>query len=594
MKIESFFDFCSGIGAGRLGLENCGLKCIGYADTSRSSVKTYNLFHDTSNEKNLGNIEKIDGKLLPKYDLLIAGFPCQTFSVIGRQTGFSEDRGQLIFHLIRLIGESRPKCFVLENVRGLVSHDKGKSIKRIVNELEATGYYVTYKILSSINYGVPQMRQRVYIIGFKKEFYEAYNNFCWPEEMERPLLKDYLIDQNNEISEENYNRFSYYLKNQTNVGKYIPEEFLDKEYLVIDTRMSDLRLYEGRVPTLRSHRDGIYYIRDAKIRELTGYEALLLQGFPKEYADKVKNEVTNRRLLMQAGNAMTVNMITALGNSILNSLEVKMGWKEFEQECYNYLQKKYSNEEVLFIKLGEEDSTKPDILVSLSADEEFYIETKEAKAQCGQFVLLPNDSVSVFEYSPRNKSLLDTYSSSIIYHMNNRYNQYRNAGTRGVSIDLDQMIFVNWIKNYYGNKGVKFFITKGSTGYIIFPLEKFEKYFDVTAKYREKKSGSAKPSKNDLSIVERILVSNYVNDYAIRFEGKKMHVTTEKEINKMQVEVGEYAYLFKKYANNDYIVTRLSNTYNSNVIFSISLKNGQDIYDLKYFENTLEKVYRLV
>ena len=97
MNVKPFFDFCSGIGAGRLGLENCGLKCMGYADTSRLSTTTYCLLHNTENKRNRGNIEKIDGKQLLAYDLMIAGFPCQTFSVIGKQTGFSEDRGQLIF-----------------------------------------------------------------------------------------------------------------------------------------------------------------------------------------------------------------------------------------------------------------------------------------------------------------------------------------------------------------------------------------------------------------------------------------------------------------------------------------------------------------
>ncbi len=317
MNIETFFDFCSGIGAGRLGLENCGLKCVGYADTSRLSATTYCLLHDTKNEKNWGNIKKIDGTKLPAYDLMIAGFPCQTFSVIGKQTGFSEDRGQLIFQLIRILSESKPKCFILENVRGLVSHDKGNSLKKIVAELGNVGYNVQYKVLSSINYGVPQMRQRVYLVGMLKELDDHFRAFCWPKEIEKPILNEYLCDVNNDITDENYNKFSHYLNNPTNCGLYKPDDFLEREYLIIDTRMSDLRLYEGKMPTLRSQRDGIYYIRNGKLRELTGFEALLFQGFPKEYASKVKDVVTNRHLLMQAGNAMTVNVIEALGAEII-------------------------------------------------------------------------------------------------------------------------------------------------------------------------------------------------------------------------------------------------------------------------------------
>lgn len=324
MEISTFFDFCSGIGAGRLGLEQCGLSSVGYSDTSRLSVTTYKLMHSSENEKNYGNLKKIDGKKLPKFDLLIAGFPCQTFSVIGRKAGFDDSRGQIIFHLVRLLEECQPKCFILENVRGLVSHDKGATIARIVEEIEKIGFSVEYKVLTSLNYGVPQMRQRVYFVGFNKKFVseDTIASFRFPEPLQDvPPLEDYLIDTENELNKESMERFKYYLKNTINQGKYKPEDFLGEEYLIIDTRMSDLRLYRGKVPTLRSQRDGIFYVRDKVIRNLTGYEALLLQGFPKEYADKVKNEVSNRHLLLQSGNAMTVNVIKALGESIMECLK---------------------------------------------------------------------------------------------------------------------------------------------------------------------------------------------------------------------------------------------------------------------------------
>ena len=100
--------------------------------------------------------------------MLIAGFPCQTFSVIGRKEGFSDDGGQIIFHLARILEETQPKCFLLENVKGLVTHDKGKTIKVIINELNRVGYDVTYKVLTSLEYGVPQMRQRVYFEASEK------------------------------------------------------------------------------------------------------------------------------------------------------------------------------------------------------------------------------------------------------------------------------------------------------------------------------------------------------------------------------------------------------------------------------------------
>lgn len=320
MKIHTFFDFCSGIGGGRLGLEKCGLHSVGYSDTSRLSVTTYKQLFDTSSEENYGNLKKINTNTLPKFDLLIAGFPCQTFSVIGRKAGFNDSRGQIIFHLVDILSKARPSCFILENVKGLVSHDNGNTLRIILDKLKSIGYSGSCKVLTSLDYGIPQMRQRVYFVGFDTQIGLSNKGFEWPNKVISPPMSEFLIDENNLITKENLERFSYYLKNPTNKGKYSPTDFLNEEYLIIDTRMSDLRLYRNRMPTLRSQRDGIFYIRDHAIHELTGYEALLLQGFPKELALKVKDTVTRRHLLMQAGNAMTVNVITAIGNSIIQHL----------------------------------------------------------------------------------------------------------------------------------------------------------------------------------------------------------------------------------------------------------------------------------
>lgn len=322
MKIKTFFDFCSGIGGGRLGLEQAGLECVGRSETSRLAETTYRLMHNTENDSNYGNLKKITADKIPTFDLLIAGFPCQTFSVIGRQDGFSDDRGQIIFQLARILRETQPTCFILENVKGLVTHDKGKTIKVIVDELTNSGYTVSYRVLTSLEHGVPQMRQRVYFVGFKTSLRLDYTNFKWPEPVLAPTLSNYLID-NNLASDERLDVLKHYLNNPTNAGKYSVDDIRTMEGKIIDTRMNDLRIYTEKCPTLRAQRDGVFYVKNGDIYQLTGYEALLLQGFPKEYADKVKNEVTDRHLLMQAGNAMTVNVIRALGNSIINFLNLQ-------------------------------------------------------------------------------------------------------------------------------------------------------------------------------------------------------------------------------------------------------------------------------
>ena len=319
--ISTFFDFCSGIGAGRLGLEQCGLECVGHSDTSRLADCSYRLLHQTE-DKNYGNLKKLGQDNLPAFDLLIAGFPCQTFSVIGRQAGFSDDRGQIIFHLSRILREKRPKCFILENVKGLVRHDNGQTIKKIIEELEESGYSTTYKVITSLNCGVPQMRQRVYFVGIRKDIVKNISDFVWPEDIPMPKLEEYLIDRV-PISTLNLDILKRYLINPTNAGKYAVEDLCKMNGKVLDTRMNDLRIYDGKVPTLRAQRDGIYYVFDNNIYQLTGYEALILQGFPKDYADRVKEIVTDRHLLMQAGNAMTVNVIEMLGKCIIQYLKAK-------------------------------------------------------------------------------------------------------------------------------------------------------------------------------------------------------------------------------------------------------------------------------
>ena len=316
MQIKTFFDFCSGIGGGRLGLEMTGLQCVGYSDTARLAPITYRLMHETINEKNYGNLKRIKTDTLPQFDLLIAGFPCQTFSVMGRKEGFSDTRGQIIFHLVRILSEVKPSCFILENVKGLVTHDKGNTLKIILKELDEAGYDVTYNVLSSIDHGVPQMRQRVYFIGINKDLQKDITKFQWPDPVPKPSLSKYLIDDK-KASEERLEILEYYLNNPTNFGKYKINDLLKMEGMILDTRMNDLRIYEERCPTLRAQRDGILYVKNHEIYQLTGYEALLLQGFPIEYANKVKDEVSDRHLLMQAGNAMTVNVIHQLGNSLL-------------------------------------------------------------------------------------------------------------------------------------------------------------------------------------------------------------------------------------------------------------------------------------
>ncbi|MFH1544010.1 MAG: DNA (cytosine-5-)-methyltransferase [Patescibacteria group bacterium] len=318
-----FIDFCAGIGGGRLGLQNLGLNCVAFSEINKNAERTYREFFGHE-EKNHGDLMKINTDDLPDFDLMIAGFPCQTFSVIGQRKGMSDHRGQVIYGLIKIMKGKNLPYFILENVKGLVNHDNGKSLKVILEELDKAGYKVFYRVLSSLNHGVPQMRERIYFVGIRKDLVNENKKFEWPKPIKTPKIENYLIDDSElEFNEKkkSYETFLKFINNKYNKGLFKIDNLLKQEYLVLDTRQSDLRLYRSKVPTLRTGRHGILYIRNGKFRKLSGFESLLLQGFPKKLAEKVKGKIADVYLLSQAGNAMTVSTIEAVGSKLLEYIK---------------------------------------------------------------------------------------------------------------------------------------------------------------------------------------------------------------------------------------------------------------------------------
>ena len=310
-----FMDFCAGIGGGRLGLMQNGLNCVAHSEIDTIPNLTYRLFFG-EDEKNYGDLMRIYPDELPDFDVLIGGFPCQAFSVLGKREGLNDYRGTIIYGLVKVLKANDVPYFILENVKGLINHDKGNTLKTILKELEDAGYMVEYKVLDSIDYGVPQMRERVYFVGVRKDLYRK--KFEWAEKKPMADIKDFLIDDENSLLEINDKTFKKYLNNKYNQGKHNIDKILENDYLVLDLRQSDLRLYDKKVPTLRTGRHGIVYVKDKKLKKLSGFEALLLQGFPIDLALKTKNnKINNTKLLSQAGNAMTVNVIRDLGSSLL-------------------------------------------------------------------------------------------------------------------------------------------------------------------------------------------------------------------------------------------------------------------------------------
>jgi len=222
----------------------------------------------------------------------------------------------------------------LENVKGLINHDKGNTLKVVLELLDEAGYMVYHKVLNSLDFGVPQMRERIYFVGVQKELIDDNFKYEFPTKYsgKSESLEECLIDSDEKLIFDKklpaYQTFLNYLESKYNRGKYSVDELLSQEYKVLDTRQSDLRIYHDKTPTLRRGRHGILYVRNGKFRKLSGYEALLLQKFPKKYADKVRGKISNTKLLQQAGNAMTSSVIEEIAKKLMEALGEKMTEKK--------------------------------------------------------------------------------------------------------------------------------------------------------------------------------------------------------------------------------------------------------------------------
>lgn len=259
--------------------------------------------------------------------------------------------------------------------------------------------------------------------------------------------------------------------------------------------------------------------------------------------------------------------------------------EQFELHCYEYLKNVYKTNETDFHHEGGMNSTKSDIAAIKNGEIDFYIEAKDASAQSGQFVLLPNEDKKVFVFSPRNHSKPNEMTDIIINYMNHDFQRFNNAGTAGQSLDIDTDVFADWIVKHYKNKNVKYIISRNDD-YVIFPIRKFGQYFSITAKYRIKKSGSGKPAKRDIPKITQTIQKYYSTAKFSQAE-KKLFVTLSEKADKTRFLLGKYTYYLSKQNLDNYEIRRLSNTYNMNVIFSIDLMKSQDEKDLEEFKSNL-------
>lgn len=325
----TFIDLFAGIGGFRMALQNLGGECVFSSEWDEQAQRTY---YANYGEVPFGDITKetIKQYIPDNFDVLCAGFPCQAFSLAGKRLGFEETRGTLFFDVAEILRRKKPKAIFLENVKGLVIHDKGKTFKTILNTLDEVGYVVPDpKIVNAMYFGVPQHRERIYIVGFRKDLGITKEDFEYPKQEEvtkhfidireeKPVPAKYYLSTTYIQTLKNHkarheakgNGFGYEIIPDDGVANAIVVGGMGRERnLVIDNRQTDL------TPT--THIKG--EVNKEGIRKMTPREWARLQGYP----DNFKIVVADASAYKQFGNSVAVPAIQATAKQLIDLLVSK-------------------------------------------------------------------------------------------------------------------------------------------------------------------------------------------------------------------------------------------------------------------------------
>lgn len=309
-----FIDLFAGLGGFRLALESFGAKCVYSNEWDKYAQKVYQM---NFGDKPEGDITLVDENKIPDHDILCAGFPCQAFSISGKQKGFEDSRGTLFFDVARIVKAKKPKVVFMENVKNFASHDNGNTLKVVQNTMIDLGYDFYYDILNSLDFGIPQNRERIYMLCFRKDL--NIKNFTFPKPFELSTFVEDLLLSDEDVSNLIVDRQDLVLKNteiKENTSKVIRIGTVGKGG-------QGERIYspKGIAITLSAHGGGVFaktggYLINGKTRKLHPRECARIMGYPDSYLI----HPSSSQAYKQFGNSVVVNVLQYISKNMGEAL----------------------------------------------------------------------------------------------------------------------------------------------------------------------------------------------------------------------------------------------------------------------------------
>lgn len=299
-----YIDLFAGIGGIRIPFDELGCRCV---FSSELDIKACATYKENFGEQPHGDITRIDEKSIPHFDICLAGFPCQAFSIMGKMGGFADDRGTMFFEVERILKFHRPKALLLENVKQLVSHDHGKTFNVITECLADLGYHIKYKVLNALDFGLPQKRERVIIVGFLDAALADKFNFDFekcPYSLTTVLENDADVDRGYFVSDSIRQKRLASVAGKDVFYPSVWHENKSGNISVLD--------YSCALRTGASYN----YLLVNGYRRFTSRELLRLQGFPDSY----KIVVGNQDIRRQTGNSVAIPMIRMVAKKMVSLL----------------------------------------------------------------------------------------------------------------------------------------------------------------------------------------------------------------------------------------------------------------------------------